>query len=191
MCGRVQLDLELNSLAMQRLCDLLAKEFPDNTIKSGEKYPSDLLPIFTRGDDKPKLHLMNWGFPFPGSKKLVINARSETAATKPMFKKSMEQYRCIIPTTGFYEWTHDREKIKYLFRLSQEPILYLAGLYRRYDDKERFVILTQGANDSIIDVHGRMPVIIPEKQIRAWLNDKSAADAMLADSGANLIRYAI
>ena len=190
MCGRVELDLEISNPAMRRLRDLLAEQYPDKPMRSGEHYPSDILPIFTEGNGQPKLNLMQWGFPFPGSKRLVINARSETAGKKPMFKKSMEGLRCILPTTGFYEWTHDTNKTKYLFRLPEDPMLYLAGLYKYYEDEPRFVILTQAANKSIIDVHNRMPVIIPEQQIRPWLSDQIAADAMIADSGPQLIRLA-
>ena len=131
---------------------------------------------------------MRWGYPFPGGKKLVINARAETAAKKPMFNKSLASWRCVLPTTGFYEWTHDDQKTKYLFRLADQPMLYLAGLYQRFDQEDNFVILTHAANSSLTDVHQRMPVIIGEKQIRPWLADVNAAQAMLADPGPSLIR---
>lgn len=70
--------------------------------------------------------LLAWGFPRFDKKGVVINARAETAPDKPMFRKCLEQRRCVIPSTGFYEWAAD--KTKYRFRLPGEDALYMAGL---------------------------------------------------------------
>lgn len=64
-----------------------------------------------------------------------------------MFRKSLLECRCIVPTSGFFEW--DRQKIKYHFRLPGQDALYLAGLWNRFEDEERFVILTTAPNTSI------------------------------------------
>lgn len=190
MCGRVELDLEISNPAMRRLRELLKSKFPDEQISSGEKYPSDLLPILMRGEENIDLMLMRWGFPMHGNSRQVINARSETAADKTMFKDSLNQRRGILPTTGFYEWTHDGKKKKYLFRLPQETMLYLAGIYNSYGDEQRFVILTQEANNSVADIHNRMPVIISQNEITPWLLNNNLAIDLMRHSRPQLSRAA-
>jgi len=188
MCGRIELDLEISNPAMQRIRDLLNQQYPDERITSGEKYPSDLLPIFTAGKEKPKLAIMRWGFHGSGKSKLVINARSETVTDKLIFKESFILRRCILPTTGFIEWSQDGPKTKYLFRLMDDVMVYLAGLYRQYDDGLRFVILTQAANLSMAEIHDRMPVIIKQTEINPWLNDNDHAKKILKLTGPRLVR---
>ena len=65
-----------------------------------------------------------------------------------------------------YEW--DKQKRKYHFRLPNERMLYMAGLYQDYADGRRLVILTTGANSSMRDVHDRMPVILTRDMVRTW-----------------------
>ena len=109
----------------------------------------------------------------PGN--LVINARAETAADKPMFRASVASQRCVIPSTGFFEW--DAQKRKYLFTLPGEDVLYMAGLYAIRDGKPCYCILTTTANDSMADVHHRMPLILKREQVAPWLEQpKSAGD---------------
>ena len=86
-----------------------------------------------------------WGFPkFTGSG-VIINARVETAGEKKTFRESLLTNRCIVPSTGFYEW--NAQKKKYLFRLPGEQVLYMAGISKEYDGTQRYVILTTSANE--------------------------------------------
>jgi len=190
MCGRVQLDLEIDAAAMRRLRELLQQQFPEIAMASGEKYPSDLLPVLTAGQDKPALRLMRWGFPMRHSSKLVINARFESAAEKPMFREALALRRCVLPCSGFYEWSHDSAKTKYLFRLPGASLLYLAGLYNADQEQPRFVVLTQAAGSSMLDIHDRMPVILRQNEVAAWLNNAAQAAAILSRTGPELVRTA-
>jgi putative SOS response-associated peptidase YedK len=190
VCGRVELDLEISNPAMRRLTELLKRQFPEERITSGEKFPTDLLPVFTAGEDKPALKLMRWGFPKSGVSGQVINARSETAALKPLFAESFRLRRCILPTSGFYEWSHDGRKTKYLFRFPDDPMVYLAALYNEYENEQRFVILTQEANTSMADIHNRMPVIISQNEIGGWLKDNDRAEKILKRIGPQLVKAA-
>ena len=98
-------------------------------------------------------------------------------ANKPMFRRSLLERRCIVPTTGFYEW--DGQKRKYHFRLPGQDRLYLAGLWNTFQGEERFVILTTAPNDTIINVHDRMPVLLTDDEVTPWLHDTGMASAKL------------
>lgn len=75
--------------------------------------------------------------------------------------------RIVIPAAGFYEW--DRSKNKNVFYLADEPVMYLAGCYKYYEDSARFVIFTREANHSMEPVHDRMPIILKEQDLEDWV----------------------
>ena len=108
--------------------------------------------------------------------KLVINARAETAPERPMFQRGFAECRCVIPTTGFYEY--DSSRRKYFFGSPGKP-LYLAGLSDEMDGVNRFVILTTAPNRSMADIHDRMPLVLQREQIRPWLTQPEAAAKLL------------
>ena len=158
MCGRYY--IEISDEELQEVCDALDK--------SREVFPSDMVPIMTNIGEYQS---MKWGFTgFDG--KLLINARSETALTKPTFQDSMLKRRCVIPASGYYEWRRDgNKKIKHQIYIPGRPI-YLAGCFRQEKDSthKRFVILTREAAGGLEKIHDRMPVIIPRCHIKNWLN---------------------
>ena len=80
-----------------------------------------------------------------------------------MFRKSLLERRCVVPTTGFYEWS--RDKTKYRFRLPGRDALYLGGLWNTFQGQERFVVVTTAPNDTVINVHDRMPVLLTEDEL--------------------------
>ena len=94
-----------------------------------------------------------------------------------MFRDSVLARRCVVPTTGFYEW--DAARHKYLFQLPGSALLYLAGLYDYVDSQGRYVILTTAPNASMAPIHDRMPLVLQREQIRPWLADTEAALALL------------
>lgn len=117
---------------------------------------------------------MSWGFPGYEGSRLLINARSETALSKPTFSDSVMHRRCVIPVGRFYEWNSERNKVT--FTLEGERTIWLAGCYR---PDARFVILTTAANESMIRTHDRMPLTIPKDGIRDWIFDDSAVKDFL------------
>jgi putative SOS response-associated peptidase YedK len=113
-----------------------------------------------------------------------INARSETAADKPMFRAALRKRRCLIPASGFYEWlalAGQKRKQPYCFRPKDEKPWGFAGLWERWAGPagpvESCCILTTEANDLVRPVHDRMPVILPAQHWPAWL------DTALQDAG--------
>lgn len=121
----------------------------------------------------------------------VSNAREETVEEKKTFKEPFQNKRCVVPTTGFYEWTKDKHKRKYFFELPDEEILYLAGLCNTYDNELCMVIMTQDANESMKDIHDRMPVILSGDQLALWLNETDEARAILEMNAPPLVRKEI
>lgn len=137
---------------------------------------------------------MVWGFPgFKGSQ-VLINARQETVDEKLTFSESFVKRRCVIPTTGFIEWSHDekgRAKEKFRFNIPETRMLFLAGIYTSVGQELRFVILTTAANPGMAAIHHRQPVIIPAQMIRPWISDPAAADELKQETGPEMTRTII
>lgn len=176
MCGRYSLYTEQESQEIMNIINELDNRYPENHMKKGEIYPTNTAPILSLNNEVIKPELSVWGFPrFGTAKGVIINARTETADERPMFKKSLHNRRCVIPSTGFFEWTQNGEKIKYRFNLPGTDTLYMAGLYNDFKDERRFTILTTVANISIADVHNRMPVILSDRMIEDWIMSEDFA----------------
>ncbi len=133
--------------------------------------------------------LLKWGLvPFwaadPKIGNSLINARGETVAEKPAFRAAFKSRRCLVPTSGFYEWKRLGEKSMggkqpyYIRGAGDEPLL-LAGVWESWRPKEgtlfgepaleTFTIVTTTPNEMMSELHDRMPVIVaPEEQDR-WL----------------------
>lgn len=108
---------------------------------------------------------------------LNINARAETVAVKPTFRHSLRQRRCILPAGGFFEWrseTHGRQP--YYVSMADRSPMALAGIWASWKDPETrawirsCAIITTQANESIADIHTRMPVILEAEQWDLWLD---------------------
>lgn len=191
MCGRYSLFTEEENKEIIRIVRSLDNKYPGNAMKTGEIYPTNLAPVLQNRDGKIVPELSAWGFPRFNTKGVIINARSETADERPMFKKSLLTRRCAIPSTGFYEWSQKGQKVKYLFRLPKQETLYMAGIYNEFKGERRFVILTTGANLSISDIHNRMPVILPNDKIEDWIMTEEFAVPYLHAEMPNLIKTAV
>lgn len=185
MCGRFNFTPSKNQAA-QAIFDQLIMEYPDSPIKTGEIFPTNTCAVQTESGLRP----MAWGLPKWTGSGTIINARQETAAEKPTFKTAYRETRCIIPTTGFYEWSHTpsgRAKDKFLF-FEEAPLLYLAGLWKVVDGVPYYAILTTSANQSMQAVHNRMPVIIDQQNIELYLKDFEAAQHMAGSVQPQLLK---
>lgn len=175
MCGRYSLFTDEENQEIMRIVRNLDNRYPENNMKHGEIYPTNMAPLLCLDGGEIKPDLATWGFPRFGAKGVIINARSETADSRPMFKKSLHMRRCVVPSTGFYEWAQHGSKIKYRFNLPDDRALYMAGIYNEFNGENKFVILTTGANHSIADVHDRMPVILPKPMVEDWIMSEDFA----------------
>jgi putative SOS response-associated peptidase YedK len=111
----------------------------------------------------------------------LINARVETVADKPSFRAAFRQRRCLIPATGFYEWQKlGKLKQPYHIRRKDGDPFAFAGLWEHWQSPEGEVvesctILTTEANEVMMPLHDRMPVILDAGVYDRWL-DPSAKD---------------
>jgi putative SOS response-associated peptidase YedK len=144
--------------------------------------PGDqVLAVTTDRDGKPRGELLRWGLvpswakqPDIGLK--MINARVETVAERPAFKRAFERYRCLILADGFYEWRRVPSGPKRAFHITRSDggLFAFAGLwsiwYGEEDQKLRTcTILTTAASSAIASLHDRMPVILDRDAESAWL----------------------
>lgn len=170
--------------------DKLAQRFRLQTPGPGMSRRYNIAPTqdapVVANDDPKRLRLMRWGL-IPSWAKdeaignRMINARAETLAEKPSFKKPFERRRCLVLADGFYEWrkTPGVTKVPMRFVLkSREPFAFagLWDLWRASDGKEitSFTIVTTEANDLLRPVHDRMPVILRREDEERWLDSNQA-----------------
>ena len=187
MCGRYHFSAEL----LDEIRDLTEQK--DWKLELGvldrDIHPGDTAPVITAaGDQGGSLRAcrQKWGYPGPGGKGLVFNARSESVFEKRMFRDSVSQRRAAVPVSWFYEWNKNKEK--FTFTKEGSRILFLAGFYGRYEDGDRFVILTTQANASMAPVHSRMPLVLEREQVRDWILDSAKTKELLGQEPPQLER---
>jgi len=157
----------------------------------GEVFPANIAFVFTRDGAAA----LKWGFPHWKNTGVIINARSETALEKNMFRKPLLESRCVIPSCGFFEWSRSgsgKKKDKYLLREPGEHILYMAGMVNKFRDANgadysAFVILTTSANNSVSLIHDRMPVILTPDERDLWIGDDLFMEHALHRTGPELL----
>ena len=186
MCGRYVLFSDPEMAEIREIIEEVQKNNPE--IKTGEIFPTNKAPVLMLNGDKLIPEAVKWGFPDFRGKGVIINARAETAPEKAMFKKSLEAKRCIIPSCGFYEWSHSGQKTKYRFNLPEGGALYMAGLYNDFNGERRFTILTTAANQSIADIHDRMPVVLARQEMDQWIGSYQGALYILQSDRPELVK---
>lgn len=109
-------------------------------------------------------------------KATTFNARIETAASKPVFRRAWKRGRCILPASGYYEWTGDRSARRPWFvGLTQNaPVFFFAGLCEaRSDSALTCTILTREATPELVHLHPRMPVMLTGDELLPWLSGET------------------
>lgn len=177
MCGRIAFTTSIQTVAatFRAATDI---DYP----KRYNIAPSQMVPVVTAKDGKHReISLMKWGLvphwakdPSIGNR--MINARAETLAEKPSFKTAYQKQRCIVPASGFYEWKAEAaiKQPYYIHASSKGVLLAIAGLWESWEGQDRliesFTIITSQANEFMMPIHDRMPVIILPEYFEQWLN---------------------
>jgi putative SOS response-associated peptidase YedK len=167
--------------------------------------PTQPVPVIRQHPKEPvrEFSLMRWGL-IPSWAKdssvaaSMINARAETAATKPAFRDAMKSRRCLVPANGFYEWKSDgKTKQPYCFEINDGELFAFAGIWDRWKDlsgnwMKTCSILTTMPNAVTSAVHDRMPVILDPEGYDLWLDpgmqNVGAASDLLKPYDARLMR---
>ncbi len=187
MCGRFSLTLP--SDAMARLFDAApANDLPH--VPNFNICPTNAVHVVAGGEAGRRLIPMRWGFlphwyKSPTDGPLLINARAETVAEKPAFRAACRERRCLIPATGFYEWTKDEDgsRLPWYIRHADDSPIAFAGIWQDWqqgDDRlTTCAIVTAGADGPMRDIHHRMPLAIAPDDWPLWLGEAGHGAAVL------------
>lgn len=184
MCGRYAFSDIDEVYEARRILEEVVKRLGEEqaaAVKTGEVFPTEHAAVIAQQPGGSCADVMKWGYPIAG--KLLINARSETLAEKPLFARSLSGGRCLVPCTGFFEWKAEgKRKQKFLIRPEGARFFYLAGLHSRFAEDgrpgEHFVIITAPANEAMQAIHPRMPLIVPREASGLWLGNSDAGEAV-------------
>ena len=133
-------------------------------------------------DGKPRLSEMRWWLTphwsdGPSQKYAMFNARSETAENSRAFQGPFKYRRAVIPASSFIEWQKSETgKQPYLIE-PEEGVLAFGAIWDHWSDGIHELlscsILTTSATDSFSPIHNRMPVILDQEKMNAWLDEKT------------------
>jgi putative SOS response-associated peptidase YedK len=149
--------------------------------------PGQAVAVVREHEGRRRVDALQWGLiPFWAKDvtigRKLINARLDSIATKPAFREAWTRRRCLIPASGFYEWSTPvgGRKRPHFIRPADEPLLALAGLWERWrsptgEKLETCVIVTTDANAQLAQIHDRMPLLVPRDAFALWLDPQSSA----------------
>ncbi|MDQ6926841.1 MAG: SOS response-associated peptidase [Candidatus Eremiobacteraeota bacterium] len=174
MCARFSL------AAPERIAD----RYPQFKLRRGWPRRYNIAPtqdvLAVRNDGAGEIAPLCWGLVPYWAKDLaigqkLINARAETLAEKPAFRSALQRRRCIIFADGFYEWTGPKkDKQPYRFTVGDGAPFAFAGLWERWGCKDAPVttcaIVTCAPNTLCAPLHDRMPAILDDGALDAWLH---------------------
>ncbi len=197
MCGRFTYLMswrEIHGLLAEFVIELKANA-PKGITQVPPRFniaPTQPILILRQANGVVEPQLMRWGLipewvDNPSDFPLIINARSETLLDKTSFKNAVRNRRCIIPASGYYEWSKNEDASKtptYISAKDKRPIL-MAGLYSTWvgpdgEEVDTAAIVTVAASKDLSAVHHRTPAILTGKSMAEWLDcgNVSATAAM-------------
>jgi putative SOS response-associated peptidase YedK len=152
----------------------------------------DVLAVTTDREGRPRGELLRWGLvpswaETPDSRLKMINARVETVAERPAFRRPFERFRCLIIADGFFEWTRPPDGgPKHAFHItrSDRELFAFAGLWSVWKGSDgpplrSCTILTTRPNSAVAPLHDRMPVILPREAEEPWLDPATSRERLL------------
>jgi putative SOS response-associated peptidase YedK len=133
-----------------------------------------------------------WGF---GARAIPL-VRSDTVRGQPATSQAFESARVLVPTDGFFEWggpKDDRRPTWFHAAPGGSPLVLLGAVMHRGADGVGFAIVTRASDDVVTPVHDRMPVVVPDDAVDAWLagSKNDAAALMVSDHRPRLVATAV
>ncbi len=167
MCGRFAQVYDDTALKEKfRLEDVSERIQPKFNMSPGMK-----VNAIMESGNKLELKTVMWGFsslhgkPLPS---LIFNSRLDTITSTSHLGQYLIKHRCIIPVTGFYEWSG---KQPYFIRFGGNEIMCLAGVFSHDDEEFKCSVATTDAEGVIKNIHHRMPLILPDRMSVLWLKE--------------------
>ena len=197
MCTRFFIDVsseEAQEIMEQAESSALLTRFrmkgPAMPAFSGEVFPTNIIAAIAPDPKKrPRVYPMRFGFTLDRDNRPLVNARSETAGEKPMFRDAFRSRRCIIPASWYFEWEHKKDNTgkvsvgqKYLIQPRGSAMTWLCGLYRIEEGLPVFTVLTREPGEEIRFIHDRMPLILPERYIDDWIRPDTKPEELLGEA---------
>lgn len=148
---------------------------------------SDIQTVLESEAAERELVQLRWGFIAEWKEAPVgpgfVNAQAETIAEKPSFRDAFRKRRCLIPASGFYEWSKvGRRKRPWLFRMEGNTPFFLAGLWEKQKSGTATAgtcaVITTAPNQLMQPIHHRMPAIIEMNAASAWLGAQAAPERL-------------
>lgn len=183
MCGRFTITHPNEALAA------LFGALPGNDLPPAPRHnicPTQPVAVVTSDGGMRRLMTMRWGFipswyKTPTDGPLIINARSETVAAKPAFREAVRARRCIVPASGFYEWTAgpDKTRLPYYITRADGAPMALAGLWQLWGDQVTCAVVSTEAGPGMAGIHDREPVILDPADWPLWLGEAGHGAARL------------
>ncbi|ERJ12115.1 SOS response-associated peptidase [Haloplasma contractile] len=202
MCGRYTLDISEDKLTTYLKTYYEIEQEIDHRFNL-PRYniaPGQRIITILKDGDKFRSGPLKWGFvPFWAKDEKIgykmINAKSETLASKPSFKHAFKNKRCIILADSFYEWKKDKNgKTPMRISLKNRKLFSFAGLWSSYQKEDgtnlyTCTIITTEPNEFMESIHNRMPVILTKEQEKIWLdpyiNDEEKLNTVLRPYNSN------
>jgi putative SOS response-associated peptidase YedK len=189
MCGRFTITHPNEALAA------LFDAVQGNDLPVGPNFnvcPTNSVAVVTAESGQRRLRAMRWGFlptwyKAPNDGPLIINARSDSVARKPAFRAAVRERRCIVPASGFYEWSEGENKARlpwYFTRTDGEPMA-LAGIWQRWGDIDTVAIVSTEAGPGMAEIHHREPVVLERADWPLWLGEVGHGAAVLMTASAD------
>lgn len=190
MCGRFAVTLPTDAMAQ------LFQAAPANDLPPVPNYnvcPTTQVHVVSLVNGERRLGAMRWGFlphwyKSPTDGPLLINARAETIAEKPAFRAACRERRCIVPISGFYEWTRDGDvKLPWYITRRDGAPMALAGVWQAWgpDQAPSCAMVTTAANTPMARIHHRIPVILEQADWGKWLGEEGKGAARLMHAPAD------
>ncbi len=158
-----------------------AEDDGPDPVKSANVAPTDRVRVLFSLDGQRVLRRHVWGLIPPWSKgpqgaARMINARVETVAQKPSYRRAVRTSRCLLPADAWYEWLADEQgRIAHLVKRSDERPLWLAGVWARWHPADggppvaSASVLTGPAPRQLAWLHDRAPLVVPDPFMDEWL----------------------
>ena len=185
MCGRYGIQSSERELLSRFDLGKIAEQIP----LSFNVAPGATMPVVVKQSPN-RLELMRWGLVPRWAKDLdhgfkTINARAETVAEKPMYRKLLGSQRCLVPASGFFEWQKTpKGKQPYWIKLKSGELFAFAGLWDTWHDPDggelhTYTIITCAPNQLMEPIHNRMPVILRREDEESWLDPDTVESEQL------------